>query len=1216
MSEPKTVIPTVILDGNEAAASVAYRLSEVMAIYPITPSSPMAEWADQWRSEGKKNIWGALPIVEELQSEGGAAGALHGALQAGAFGTTFTASQGLLLMIPNMFKIAGELTPATMHVTARTLATHALSIFGDHSDVMACRSTGWAMLASNSVQEVADLALVAQIATLESRIPFIHFFDGFRTSHEVGKILPISDETIRSMVDDKYLIAFRKNALTPDRPFIRGTAQNPDVFFQAREACSPFHAAVPGIVQSVMDRFAVLTGRSYRLFDYYGAPDAERVIVIMGSGAEAAEEAVDAMTRQGEKIGLVKVRLYRPFDAKALLAAMPATVKSIAALDRCKEPGASGEPLYQDIVTGLAENSAKLPFAAMPVVIGGRYGLSSKEFTPAMVKGIFDEMKKAAPKNHFTIGIDDDVSHTSLEYDPSFSTEDPKTVRALFYGLGSDGTVGANKNSIKIIGSETDNYAQGYFVYDSKKSGSMTTSHLRFGPNPIRSTYLITRASFVACHNFSFVEKMNVLEAAMPGAVFLLNSTYSAAEVWDHLPKSMQQEMIAKKIEFYVIDGYKVAREAGMGSRINTIMQTCFFAISGVLPKDEAIEQIKKAIKKTYGKRGEAVVQKNFAAVDHALAHLEKVELPSTASSSFDVTGAISNKAPKFVRDVLGQIAAGKGDLIPVSAIPAGGAFPSGTAQWEKRNIAQFIPVWDKDLCIQCGKCAMVCPHAVIRAKVYSPDLADKAPATFKWAKPKWKGMEEQRYTLQVAPEDCTGCAVCVEVCPVKSKSDASKKAINMAPQAPLREPERENWEFFVGLPEVDRSRLSHSQVKDLQLLQPLFEFSGACAGCGETPYIKLLTQLFGDRLYIANATGCSSIYGGNLPTTPYTHNAAGRGPTWSNSLFEDNAEFGFGMRTALDQQKQFAEMLVTRMASEIGAELAADLVGASQKTEAEIEQQRERVKALRGVLAGNSSSDAINLLAIADMLVRKSVWILGGDGWAFDIGFGGLDHVLGSGKNVNVLVLDTEVYSNTGGQASKATPRGAVAKFAASGKPNSRKDLAMEAVSYGSVYVAQVALGGNDTHVVKAFQEAEAHDGPSIIIAYSSCIAHGYDLVHGLEQQKLAVQSGYWPLMRYNPSLREEGKNPFQLDSKAPSIRLKEYAYREARYTMLARSNPELATELLKDAQDDVERQWRVYSARASMPGRGETPNIAPLEKAEEKPQDKLAGATAGGEE
>jgi pyruvate-ferredoxin/flavodoxin oxidoreductase len=1211
MSEPKTVNPTVIMDGNEAAASVAYRLSEVVAIYPITPSSPMAEWADQWLSEGKKNIWGALPIVEELQSEGGAAGALHGALQAGAFATTFTASQGLLLMIPNMYKIAGELTPATMHVTARTLATHALSIFGDHSDVMACRSTGWAMLASNSVQEVADLALVSQIATLESRIPFIHLFDGFRTSHEVGKIEPISDETIRAILDDKYIIEFRQNALSPDRPIIRGTAQNPDVFFQAREACSPFHAAVPGIVQAVMNRFAALTGRHYHLFDYVGASDAERVVVLMGSGAEAAEEAVLALNKQGEKLGLLKVRLYRPFDANAFLAALPATVQSIAVLDRCKEPGAAGEPLYQDIVTVLAENSAKLPFAR-PTVIGGRYGLSSKEFTPAMVKGIYDELAKPAPKNHFTIGINDDVSHTSLTYDPNFSTEDPRTVRALFYGLGSDGTVGANKNSIKIIGTETPNYAQGYFVYDSKKSGSMTTSHLRFGPNPIHSTYLITRASFIACHNFSFLEKINVLENAMPGATFLLNSPFSAADVWDQLPTTMQQEMIAKKIEFYVIDGYKVARDAGMGTRINTIMQTCFFAISGVLPRDEAIEQIKKAIKKTYGKRGEAVVQKNFAAVDQAIAHLEKVELPATASSPFDITGIISDKAPAFVHNVLGKIAEGKGDLLPVSAIPAGGAFPTGTTQWEKRNIAQFIPVWDKDLCIQCGKCVMVCPHAVIRSKVYSANLADTAPATFQWAKPKWKGMEQDHYTLQVAPEDCTGCAVCVEVCPVKSKSDASHKAINMAPQAPLRTSERENWDFFLSLPEIDRNRLSHSQVKDLQLLQPLFEFSGACAGCGETPYVKLLTQLFGDRLYVANATGCSSIYGGNLPTTPYSQNAAGRGPTWANSLFEDNAEFGFGMRTALDQQKTFAEVLVTRLTPAIGPEFAASLISAAQQSEPEINAQRDRVQQLKKKLLAIDSSDARNLLAIADTLVRKSVWILGGDGWAFDIGFGGLDHVLGSGKNVNILVLDTEVYSNTGGQASKATPRGAVAKFAAGGKGSSRKDLAMEAVSYGYVYVAQVALGSNDTHVVKAFQEAEAHDGPSIIIAYSSCIAHGYDLVHGLEQQKLAVQSGYWPLMRYNPALRNEGKNPFQLDSKAPSIRLKDYAYREARYTMLARSNPDVAKDLLKEAQDDVERQWRVYSARAAMPGRGDTPHIAPAETTEEQ----LAGTPAGGKQ
>ena len=1212
MSDSKSTIPPVIVDGNEAAASVAYRLSEVIAIYPITPSSPMAEFADQWRSEGKKNIWGAQPIIEEMQSEGGAAGALHGALQAGCFATTFTASQGLLLMIPNMFKIAGELTPATMHVTARTLATHALSIFGDHSDVMSCRSTGWAMLASNSVQEVGDFALIAHIATLEARIPFMHFFDGFRTSHEVGKVEPLPDATVRAMLDDKFLIDFRKQALSPDRPIIRGTAQNPDVFFQAREACSPYYVRLPGIVQSVMDRLAKITGRAYKLFDYYGAKDADRVIVVMGSGAEAAEETVDALNANGEKVGLLKVRLYRPFDASAFLSALPSTVKKIAVLDRCKEPGGAGEPLYQDVVTVIAENSASLPFAGA-VVVGGRYGLSSKEFSPAMVKGVNDELAKPSPKNHFTIGIDDDVSHSSLAWDPAFSTEDAKTVRALFYGLGSDGTVGANKNSIKIIGEQTPNYAQGYFVYDSKKSGSMTTSHLRFGPKPIRSTYLISKASFVACHNFSFLEKIDVLDAAMPGAVFLLNSPVPASEVWGQIPLTIQQQILNKKIQFYVIDGFKVAKEAGMGSRINTIMQVCFFAISGVLPRDEAIEQIKKAIKKTYGKRGEAVIQKNFAAVDAALAHLEKVEIPAVASSNFDLIPSISASAPKFVRDVLGEIAAGRGDLLPVSAIPAGGAFPSGTAQWEKRNIAQSIPVWDADLCIQCGKCVLVCPHAVIRSKVYSATYADKAPATFKWAKPKWKEMEQDRYTLQVAPEDCTGCALCVEICPVKNKSNAGLKAINMTTQAPLRAAERDNWEFFTALPEVDRSKLSHGTVKDVQLLQPLFEFSGACAGCGETPYVKLLTQLFGDRLYIANATGCSSIYGGNLPTTPYTCNPAGRGPTWANSLFEDNAEFGFGMRIALDQQRIFSETLVQRLASSIGDDLATALIGAPQSNETEINAQRERVNALRAKLASIGSSDAKNLDAIADNLVRKSVWILGGDGWAFDIGFGGLDHVLGSGKNVNVLVMDTEVYSNTGGQASKATPRGAVARFATSGKTVSRKDLAMEAVSYGYVYVAQVAMGGNDTHVIKAFQEAEAHDGPSLIIAYSSCIAHGYDLVHGLEQQKLAVQSGYWPLMRYNPPLRNEGKNPFLLDSKAPSIRLKEYAYHEARYTILARSNPELAAKLLDEAQDDVERQWRVYSARAAMPGRGETPHIAP----EEKPEDiQPAVVSSGGDE
>jgi len=1202
MSNPETVI----LDANEAVASVAYRLSEVIAIYPITPSSPMGEWSDQWKEEGKPNIWGSVPFVAELQSEGGAAGALHGALQAGALSTTFTASQGLLLMIPNMYKIAGELTANVMHVTARALATHALSIFGDHSDVMGCRSTGYAMLCSNSVQEAADLALVAHIATLESRIPFMHFFDGFRTSHEVNKIIPISDADIRALLEDKYVIAHRQRALSPDRPILRGTAQNPDVFFQAREACNPFYLATPTIVQDAMDRFAKQTGRKYHLFDYVGALDAERVIIIMGSGAGAAEEAICRLALAGEKIGVLKVRLFRPFDASAFLAALPKTVRTIAVLDRTKEPGSLGEPLYQDVVTAVAEAFAEgtSHFNQQPRIVGGRYGLSSKEFTPAMVKGIFDELKKPNPKNHFTIGIDDDITHTSLAYDPDFSTEDPRTIRALFYGLGSDGTVGANKNSIKIIGSQTDNYAQGYFVYDSKKSGSITTSHLRFGPDPITSTYLITKANFVACHQFSFLERMDVLVAAAPNAVFLLNTPYGPDEIWAHLPRKTQATILEKKLQFYVIDGYTVARTAGMGNRINTIMQTCFFAISGVLPRDEAIEHIKKAIKKTYGKRGDSVVQQNFAAVDAAIAHLHKVEVPATVSATFDILPAIPAAAPGFVRNVLGTIAAGFGDDLPVSALPAGGTFPTATAQWEKRNIAQQIPVWDKDLCIQCGKCVMVCPHAVIRAKVFEPSLAANAPATFKTAKPKWRGMEQELYSLQVAPEDCTGCQLCVEICPVKSKSEAKHKALNMAEQAPLRAAEKENWEFFESLPTFDRSRINHGQVKDVQLLDPLFEFSGACAGCGETPYIKLLTQLYGDRLYIANATGCSSIYGGNLPTTPYTVNKQGRGPTWSNSLFEDNAEFGLGMRLAVDQQKNFAEELVRRLSPVIGENFATEILTADQSSEAGINVQRERIEKLKVLLAaiahGVAVSDVINLAAIADALVRKSVWIVGGDGWAYDIGFGGVDHVLSSGQNVNILVLDTEVYSNTGGQMSKSTPRAAVAKFAAGGKTTSKKDIAMEAVSYGSVYVARVALGGSDTQTIKAFQEAEAHNGPSIIIAYSHCIAHGYDLIHGLDQQKAAVQSGYWPLMRYNPALREQGKNPFQLDSKAPSIPLKDYAYQEARYTMLARSHPDIAKELLREAQDDVERQWRVYSARAAMPGRSESPHIAPLEKEE----------------
>jgi pyruvate-ferredoxin/flavodoxin oxidoreductase len=1190
---------SVIVDGNEAVASVAYRLAEVITIYPITPSSTMAEWADQWQQEDRKNIWGTVPVIAEMQSEGGAAGAMHGALQAGASSTTFTASQGLLLMIPNLFKIAGELTSNVIHVTARTIATHALSIFGDHSDVMACRTTGYAMLASNSVQEAGDMAVIAHIATLESRLPFLHFFDGFRTSHEINKAFAISDETLKALLEERFVHGHRERALSSDHPVLRGSAQNPDVFFQAREACNPYYLACPTIVQNAMDHFAEQTGRQYHLFDYVGDVEAERVIILMGSGAGAAEEAIARLTSEGEKVGLLKVRLYRPFAEQEFLNALPKTVRSIAVLDRTKEPGAIGEPLYLDVLSALSEDSGSVwpRLRRAPRVIGGRYGLSSKEFTPAMVKGVFDELKRPYPKNHFTIGIDDDVTHTSLDYDPEFSTEDPRTVRALFYGLGSDGTVGANKNSIKIIGTQTPNYAQGYFVYDSKKSGSVTTSHLRFGPEPICSTYLISKANFVACHQFPFLERMDILAAAAPGAVFLLNSPYGPEDVWTHLPRTTQATILEKKLQFYVIDGYTVARKAGMGNRINTIMQTCFFAISGVLPREEAIAQIKKSIEKTYGKRGEAVVQQNFAAVDAALAHLHQVTLPSKVSATFDILPMLPLEAPAFVHDVLGEIAAGRGDLLPVSALPAGGTFPTATAQWEKRNIAQMIPVWDEELCIQCGKCVLVCPHAVIRAKVYEPGLLEGAPETFKSAKPKWRSMEEGRYTLQVAPEDCTGCHICVEICPAKSKTEPKHKALTMEMQAPLREAEVKNWSFFEALPSVDRSRLSHSQVKDVQLLDPLFEFSGACAGCGETPYIKLLTQLFGDRLFIANATGCSSIYGGSLPTTPYAQNKEGRGPTWANSLFEDNAEFGLGMRLALDQQKVYAEELVRRLVEEIGEELAGDMLAADQSTEAGIEEQRARVRLLRERLAAEDSAQARTLLLVADSLVRKSVWMVGGDGWAYDIGFGGLDHVLGSGKNVKVLVLDTETYSNTGGQMSKATPRGAVAKFATGGKPNSKKDLAMEAVAYGSVYVARVAMGGSDSQTIKAFQEAEAYDGPALIIAYSHCIAHGFDLAYGMEQQKNAVLSGYWPLMRYNPALREQGKNPFQLDSKAPSIALKEYSYHEGRYTMLARSQPEVARKLLDEAQDDVERAWRVYSGRAAMAGRSETPHIAPPE-------------------
>ncbi|HEY1217478.1 MAG TPA: pyruvate:ferredoxin (flavodoxin) oxidoreductase [Bryobacteraceae bacterium] len=1183
MSSTSANRPKVLIDGNEAAAYVAHKVSEVIAIYPITPSSNMGEWADQWSSENRPNIWGTVPTVIEMQSEGGAAGALHGALQAGSLATTFTASQGLLLMIPNMYKISGELTATVFHIAARALAAQALSIFGDHSDVMAARSAGFAMLSSNSVQEVMDLALIAHAATLEARVPFLHFFDGFRTSHEVAKIEQLTDEDLRGMIDDDLVHAHRARALSPDRPVIRGTAQNPDVYFQAREAINPYYLATPTIVQNTMDKFARIVGRQYRLFDYVGAPDAERVLVIMGSGAEVAQECVEALNAKGEKVGLLKVRLFRPFAIEKFVEALPASVQSIAVLDRTKEPGATGEPLYTEVLTALVEMDVKKK------VIGGRYGLASKEFTPAMVKGVFDELAKPKSKNHFTVGIQDDVTHTSLDYDPEFSTEVPGTVRALFFGLGADGTVGANKNSIKIIGEETDNFAQGYFVYDSKKSGAITVSHLRFGPTPLRSSYLIAKASFVACHQFSFLERIDMLKSAEQGATFLLNSIYGPDEVWDHLPRTVQRQIIGKKLKFYVIDGYRVAGDTGMGGRINTIMQTCFFAISGVLPPEEAIAAIKHTIEKTYGKRGESVVKKNFAAVDAALAHLHQVKVPDAVTAQFDIRPAVPAAAPEFVQKVLGRIIAGEGDDLPVSAMPIDGTFPSATAQWEKRNIALEIPEWDEKLCIQCGKCILVCPHGVIRAKVYDEKQLAGAPATFKAVPARWKDMKDRKYTLQVAPEDCTGCTLCVEFCPVKDKSEVKRRAINMVAQPPIRESEAANWDFFLGIPETERAALSMSQVKDVQLLRPLFEFSGACSGCGETPYLKLMTQLFGDRVYIGNATGCSSIYGGNLPTTPYCTNAEGRGPTWSNSLFEDNAEFGLGMRLAVDAQNQYARELVTRLSGALGDELVEAILKADQATEPGIFAQRDRVKILREKLAGSGSREAHDLLAVADSLVKKSVWIVGGDGWAYDIGYGGLDHVLASGRNVNVLVLDTEVYSNTGGQASKATPRGAVAKFAAGGKPVRKKDLAMMAVSYGSVYVARVAMGAGDMHTVKSFLEAEAFHGPSIIIAYSHCIAHGYDLAHGMDQQKLAVNTGYWPLFRYNPDLVAQGKNPFQLDSKAPNAALKDFIYNETRYTMLVKSNPEEAKKLLTLAQQDVNEQWKLYDYMAHEPATAE---------------------------
>jgi len=1173
---------TVTLDGNEAAAHIAFKTNEVIAIYPITPSSPMGESADAWSANQQKNIWGMTPLVREMQSEGGAAGAVHGTLQTGSLTTTFTSSQGLLLMIPNMFKIAGEQTSTVFHIAARSVATHALSIFGDHSDVMATRSTGWAMLFANSVQEVMDFALIAQASTLKTRVPFLHVFDGFRTSHEVMKIHELSDDDIRAMMDEELIRQHRARALSPDHPIMRGTAQNPDVFFQSRERANVLYADTPAVVESIMKRFAEVTGRKYELFDYIGAPDAERVIVMMGSGCETVEEAVTAMEKAGEKVGLLKVRLYRPFAVDRFLAALPKTVKSIAVLDRTKEPGSAGEPLYQDVITALAEGEDPL---FRPKVVGGRYGLASKEFTPAMVKSVFDELRKERPKNHFSIGIVDDVTFTSLPFDRSFTTEPANQVRALFWGLGADGTVSANKNSIKIIGEETPNYAQGYFVYDSKKSGAMTVSHLRFGAEPIRSTYLIQHANFIAVHQFNFLERYPVLDPAEQGATLLLNSPFEAHEVWSQLPRSIQQTIIDKKIKVYSINAYEVAKQAQLGNRINTIMQTCFFAISGVLPKDEAIERIKESIRKTYGKRGEPVVRQNFAAVDAALAHLHEIAVPDEATSTFEDVQLISDEAPEFVRAVTTEIIAGRGDELPVSAFPLDGTYPVGTAQWEKRNIALEVPVWEEDLCIECGKCVFVCPHSAIRAKVCNEsDLID-APDNFKSISAKWREMPDQLYTLQVAVEDCTGCQLCVEVCPAKDKKDPSRKSLNMHPQLQLRESGRAHWDFFLKLPDLQLGGpLSFGSVKNIQLLQPLFEFSGACAGCGETPYIKLLTQLFGERAVIANATGCSSIYGGNLPTTPYTTNRFGRGPAWSNSLFEDNAEFGLGMRMALDHQGAYARDLVERLRTHIGNELADEILNANQSTDAGIMAVRTLVDSLKTKLADDTDVQARDLLSVADALVKKSVWIVGGDGWAYDIGYGGLDHVLASGQKVNILVLDTEVYSNTGGQASKATPLGAVAKFAAGGKPTAKKDLGMTAMRYGNVYVAQVAMGANDTHTVNAFIEAEAHEGPSLIIAYGQCIAHGIDMAKGMHHQKLAVESGYWPLYRYNPNLTDQNKNPFQLDSRDPKIPLEEYIYTEGRYRMLQQSDPEVAKFLLEQAQKAVNHKWKQYKQLAQM--------------------------------
>ncbi len=1172
----------VTIDGNEAVAHVAYRVSEVCSIYPITPASPMAEATDVWSAKGIRNIWGQVPDVIEMQSEGGAAGTVHGALQTGAMTTTFTASQGLMLMLPNMYKIAGELTSAVFHVAARSLAAQALSIFGDHEDVMAARTTGFAMLSAASVQEAHDLALVCHAATLEARVPFLHFFDGFRTSHEVNKISLLSDEQIRTMIDDELVIAHRNRALNPDHPFIRGTAQNPDTYFQGRETANPYYNAVPGIVQKTMDRFAGLTGRQYQLYEYHGDPQAERVIVIMGSGVETVLETLKVLNSQGEKLGVLNVRLFRPFAVEEFVRALPKSVQGIAVLDRCKEIGSAGEPLYQDVLTAWAEALSEGRIDRMPKIIGGRYGLSSKEFTPGMVKAVFAELQQPQPKNHFTIGIIDDVTHTSLAFDEEFDIEPASVKRALFFGLGSDGTVGANKNSIKIIGENTDQHAQGYFVYDSRKSGSVTTSHLRFGPKPIHAPYLIRSANFIACHKFNFIYKMEVLKQAGEGAVFLLNSPHAADEVWDQLPKPLQETIIKRNIALYVIDASSVARDSGMGRRINTIMQTCFFALSGVLPREEAIEQIKHAIEKSYFTKGQAIIDMNFKAVDAALDHLHQVKVPGATTSQRQLDPVVPPQAPEFVQEVTAVMLRGEGDYLPVSMLPADGTYPSGTTRWEKRNVADYVPAWEPDICIQCGNCSIICPHSVIRSRFYHEKQLVDAPEAFASAPISARGFPETRFTLQIFLEDCTGCGVCVGVCPAFDEENPDRKAINMKPKEPMLEQGRENVNFFSNLPVNRRARVDFSAVRGVQFLEPLFEFSGACAGCGETPYVKLLSQLFGPRLLVANATGCSSIYGGNMPTTPWTANHEGQGPAWSNSLFEDNAEFGLGMRISADHQNHMARQLLQEMAAELDEQLVADTLQAEQREGSQIRAQRRRVIALKAQLQAIDSDHARSLLAVVEHLVRRSVWLVGGDGWAYDIGSGGLDHVLSTGRNVNVLVLDTEVYSNTGGQMSKATPTGAAAKFASAGKRIGKKDLALQAMSYGNVYVAQVAIGANPQQTLLAIREAEEYDGPSIILAYSHCIAHGYDLRKGPEQQKLAVECGYWPLLRYNPALREAGKAPFVLDSPRPRISFREYAYNEARYKMLTRTHPDEAEHLMEMAQKLVDLRWQTYEDMA----------------------------------